>query len=120
MKNILLTTCLLLITLYACTNASEDDLTDSTPIATTITYNDHVKVIIDNNCIGCHKSPAVNGANVSLLTYNDVKNAVQNNNLISKINGNGPGAQMPLNGQKLPQTSIDIIEKWEDDGFLEN
>ncbi|WP_242205165.1 hypothetical protein [Aestuariivivens insulae] len=120
MKNIVTTACLLLITLYSCTNASLDDLTDNNPIPSTVTYNAHVKSIIDNNCISCHKSPPANGASISLLTYTDVKSAVQNNNLISKINGNGPGAQMPFGGPKLPQNLIDIIEKWEVDGLLEN
>ncbi|MBJ6367089.1 hypothetical protein [Snuella sedimenti] len=120
MKHIPTIACLLLIMFYSCTNASEDDLTDSTSTPSTVTYNDHVKPIIDNNCISCHKVPAVNGASVSLLTYTNVKNAIQNNNLISKINGNGPGGLMPLGGPKLPQNLIDIITKWETDGLLEN
>jgi len=120
MKKTLAAITLFAITLYACTNASEDDLINSDPISTLVTYNNDIKTIIDNNCISCHKSPAINGASIPLLTYENVKSAVQNNNLISKINGNGPGGLMPMGGPKLPQSLIDLIEKWETDGLLEN
>lgn len=120
MKRIFITSCLSLIMFISCTNASEDDLIDAQPIPTLVTYNAHIKKIIDTNCIGCHKNPPINGATIPLLTYQNVKSAVQNNNLISKINGDGPGSQMPLGGQKLPQHSIDLITKWEADGLLEN
>ena len=120
MKKTLAITGLIIGLLYACTNTSEDDLINSEPIPNLVTYTDDVKNIIDNNCISCHKSPAVNGASISLLTYTNVKSAIQNNNLISKINGTGPGGLMPLGGPKLPQNLIDLIAKWESDGFLEN
>ena len=119
MKNLFLILFLPLI-LFNCTNASEDDLVDATPLPTIITYTNDVKPIIDNNCLDCHGNPTNNGASISLVTYDNVKSAIQNNNLISKINGEGPGGQMPLGRPKLPQNSIDIIEKWETDGFQEN
>ncbi|TNJ43471.1 hypothetical protein KFZ70_16870 [Tamlana fucoidanivorans] len=108
------------ISFYNCANDSEDDLTNPNPIPTVVTYNAHVKSIINTNCTSCHSDPAVNGANVPLTTYTQVKSAVQNNNLISKINGNGPGGLMPLGGPKLPENLIDVIEKWETDGLKEN
>jgi hypothetical protein len=110
---------LFVIFLFSCTNASEEDLVESELLPTLVTYNNDVKVIIDNNCIVCHNNPPVNGANTSMLTYTDVKNRVQNNNLISKISGNGPGALMPLGGPQLPQSLINLIIQWEADGFVE-
>ena len=104
----------------SCTNTSEDDLIDSNAIPNTVTYSGQIQSIIDNNCIQCHKNPAVNGASVPLLTYSNVKSAVQNNSLISKINGNGPGGLMPFGGPKLPQSLIDLVSKWETDGLIEN
>lgn len=106
--------------IFSCTNASEDDLIDTTPLPTLVTYDTDIKVIIDNNCIVCHNNPPVNGANTPLLTYSDVRNRVENNNLISKISGNGPGSLMPLGGPSLPQNLIDLIIQWEADGLLEN
>lgn len=102
-----------------CTNVSTDDLTEDIPQGNTITYVDHVKPIIDNNCINCHGVTPTNGASISLVTYTDVKNGVLNNNLISKINGDGPGSLMPYGGQKLPQNLIDLITQWQVMGFIE-
>ena len=120
MKKTILILALASYIVYSCANASQDDLIESQPLPTLVTYVDDVKTIIDNNCINCHRTPPENGANVPLLTYSQVKSAVQNNNLISKINGNGPGGLMPLGGPKLPQNLINTIEKWVTDGFQEN
>jgi len=108
------------ITIFSCSNDSEDDLTDTNPPQNTVTYLDNVKSIIDNNCISCHSSPPQNGAPMSLMLYTDVKDAVLNRDLIGRITGAGSGSLMPLGGPKLPQNLIDIILKWEADGLLEN
>lgn len=114
---------LLIITVCAiilsCTNVSEDDLIDVTPLPNTVTYVDDVKSIIDNNCISCHNNPPTNGAPMSLLLFENVKDAVQNRNLIGRITGEGPGNLMPFGGPKLPQNIIDIIIQWKADGLLE-
>ncbi len=114
---------LLIITLCAfilsCTNVSEDDLIDATPLPETVTYVDNVKSIIDNNCISCHNNPPTNGALMSLVLYENVKDAVENRNLIGRITGDGPGNLMPFGGPKLPQNLIDIIIQWEANGLLE-
>ena len=105
---------------FSCTNVSEDDLIDAVEPPAVATYNTDIKIIIDNNCLNCHIQPPINGAGIPLLTYDNVKNGVENNNLISKISGNGPGALMPLGGTSLPQNLIDLIIQWEADGLLEN
>lgn len=106
--------------IFSCTNVSEDDLIDVIEPPLVVTYDADIKIIIDNNCLNCHILPPINGATIPLLIYNDVKNAVENNNLISKISGNGPGALMPLDRPSLPQNLIDLIILWEADGLLEN
>lgn len=103
---------------FSCTNVSEDDLIDATPLPVKVTYIDNVKSIIDNNCISCHNNPPTNGAPMSLLLYDNVKDAIKNRNLIGRISGTS-GALMPQGGQKLPQNVIDIIIQWETDGLLE-
>jgi len=105
-------------TMFSCSNDSEDDLMNSSPLPDTVTYINGVKSIIDNNCISCHNNPPVNGAPNSLVTYGQVKDAVLNKNLIGRITGNS-GALMPQGGPKLPQDLIDIIIQWETDGLLE-
>ncbi len=111
---------LLFLVFNACSNDSEDDLTDQMQNQDPITYSDDVKTIIDNNCLNCHQSPPVNGANTSLLIYENVRSGVENNNLINRISAQaGQSGAMPLGGPRLPQSSIDIIVQWQTDGYIE-
>ena len=109
-----------IFTFSSCVNHSIDDLTEPIPPVDFVTYNEHVKTIIDNNCIFCHSSPPVNGAPNSLITYDQVKNSVLNTNLIGRISAQtGETGAMPFGGPRLPQNLIDIITQWETDGLLE-
>lgn len=102
-----------------CTSVNEEDLVDATPIPETITYVADVKPIIDNNCIICHSNPPQNGAPMPLVTFENVREAVQNRNLIGRISSDDPAFSMPFGGPKLPQNLIDIIIQWNEDGLLE-
>ena len=107
--------------LSACTSDSEDDLLIPVEPVAVVTYDDNVKTIIDSNCLACHTNPAINGASVPLTTFQDVRSAVQNLNIINRISAQpGDSGFMPLGGARLPQSSIDLIVQWEADGFLEN
>jgi hypothetical protein len=119
MKPFKLLSILLVVILFSCTNTSEEDLIDATPIPTLVTYTDNVKSIIDNNCIVCHNNPPENGAPMSLLTFENVKDAVNNRDLIERISTNDLGFMMPFGGPRLPQNLIDIVVQWQDDGLLE-
>lgn len=123
MKSISYILCIIFLSFLACDNASEDDLIEPIIIdpAITINYDTNVKTIIDSNCIFCHSDPPVNGAPIPLVTYDNVKNAVNNSNLIGRISSQvgEPGA-MPVGGPRLPQNLIDIIAQWQADGLLEN
>lgn len=106
--------------LVSCTDDNPETLMDTTPIVGAVTYNQNVKSIIDNNCISCHASTPRNGAPMSLVTYDQVKNAVQTRGLLNRISlENGNSSLMPQGGPRLPQTTIDIIIKWQQDGLLE-
>jgi hypothetical protein len=118
MKKILLIIIMFSIT-FSCTNVSEDDLIEAEPLPETVTYQADVKVIIDNNCIMCHNNPPINGAPMSLLLYENVKDAVEDRDLIGRITGTSSGPSMPFGGPMLPQNLIDIIIHWEADGLLE-
>ena len=72
--------------IFSCTNTSEKDLTEQINPTEPITYSEHIKPVFDSNCITCHSSPAINGAGISLTTYNNVKNSIENTNLIDRIN----------------------------------
>ena len=106
--------------ILSCTNASEEDLIDTTPIEEIVTYSNAVKSIIDNNCIFCHSNPPENGASMPLLTYDQVKAAVENRDLIERISSEDLGFVMPFGGPRLPQNLIDLVIQWEEEGLLEN
>jgi uncharacterized membrane protein len=82
------------------------------------TYTSNVKSIMTSNCISCHATTPINGAPFSLTTYNDVKtNIVDIINRISRAQG--ASGLMPQGGNRLPQTTIDQIVKWQSDGLKE-
>ena len=110
-----------LLLLSSCSQNTYDDIEEETdPLPEIITYQD-VKSIIDNVCLVCHSNPPQNGAPMSLINYENVKEAVLERDLINKISKNeGDNGLMPLGGPRLPQTSIDLIVKWNTDGLLEN
>jgi hypothetical protein len=118
MKNIF-SFIVIILFVTSCTSVSEEDLIDQVPIEETITYNSHVQPIINSNCISCHSMPPENGAPMSLINYDDVKNAVLNRGLIDRISSEDLGFLMPFGGPRLPQNLIDIVNQWETDGLLE-
>jgi uncharacterized membrane protein len=106
--------------LVSCTNDNPSTLMDDTPMTGLTTYNQNVKSIIDNNCIVCHAAVPKNGAPMSLVTYEQVKQAVLNRGLLTRISlENGNSSLMPNGGPRMPQSTIDIIIKWEKEGLLE-
>lgn len=105
--------------LVACSNDNPDTLMEDMPNEDAITYQQNVKSIIDNNCISCHAATPINGAPMSLVTYTQVKNAIQNRGLLNRISlNNGNSLLMPQGGPRLPQSTIDIVAQWQQDGLL--
>lgn len=105
--------------LFSCTNDSTNDLL-SIDLTEDVTYTENVKPIIDANCIACHNQPPVFGAPMPLLTYQNVKQAIQERGLLNRISlPQGDSRLMPAGGTRLPQALIDVIAKWEEDGLQE-
>ncbi len=89
-----------------------------TPPQGPVTYDGAVKAIIDNNCLACHIDPPVNGAPFPLTNYTQVSS--QAALILTSISRtSGSTAAMPPSG-RLPQSTIDIIDQWIQDGTLEN
>lgn len=81
-----------------------------------ITYTKDVQPLIFNNCLTCHSN--VNPrAGLVLTTYQQVRTSAESGSLIIRMNSSSN--PMPPNG-KLIQHSLDIIDKWKADGFIEN
>lgn len=109
----------------SCTTNSFDDLepiqsmSDSIP-SLTVTYQD-VRFVFDNVCTACHSNPPQNGAPMSLENFFDAREAVLNRGLLDRISrSEGALGLMPLGGPRLPQTTIDLLIQWNEDGLLEN
>lgn len=86
------------------------------PIVELVTYNADVKAIIDANCVSCHGTTNPN-AGLSLVTYQQVRNAAENGNLIPRMNN--ATAPMPPSG-RLSANIRALIDAWADDDFPEN
>lgn len=109
---------IMLFSVLSCSNDSESDLKNPTPIL--VTYNTDVKPIVQGNCIPCHTDPPVNGAPMRLTTYYDVRYAITNRGLLDRISRpQGAPGMMPNGGTRLAQNKIDIMTQWKADGFVE-
>lgn len=116
MKKIkLLAILFLLLFVVACSSDSDDDDMgpENPPVDTSVTYDGTIKSIIDGKCIACHKSPPVNGAPMSLLTKDNVQNAVTNRGLINSVES----GTMPPTGAKLTTAEVNSLKGWQAGGF---
>ena len=116
--------CFLVITSFilftSCENSSESDLIEQTPLTENITYTEHIKPIIDANCVACHSNPAVGGASVPMTNFEEVKLVFENTDALDRMNRQpGESGFMPKYGSRLPQVSIDLVEEWMNEGYLE-
>ncbi len=102
--------------LYNCSGGSDDNTPEPDPIPETVTYNGHVKAIMTSNCLACHGNPPTNGAPKSFTTYDLVKAGVEENILFRINSASDP---MPPTG-RMNSNNRAIIQKWKDQGFLEN
>ncbi len=124
MKYFLVAIAVVIVAQTSCVNNTQDDLEPIGPEVAQedekVTYGD-VVFVFDNICTACHSNPPQNGAPMSLASYLAVKEAVLNRGLLNRINREeGSDGAMPLGGPRLPQPTIDLLIKWNEDGLLEN
>ncbi len=120
MKNSVSLLVLLFFVFFGCENSSESDLIEQLPLTENITYTEHIKPIIDANCVACHSNPAVGGASVPMTNFEEVRLVFENTDALDRMNRQpGESGFMPLNDTRLPQTSIDLVEQWMNEGYLE-
>ena len=117
MKRLQIFTILILfLTFSACTSNSENE-TDP-PGGTDpkdVSYEVHIKPIMTSKCTSCHKDPPINNAPMSLLTYQNVKDAVNNSGLINQVES----GDMPPAGSDLSDAQVQLIKDWQKGGFKE-
>ncbi|MBC7914953.1 MAG: hypothetical protein H7Y07_12615 [Pyrinomonadaceae bacterium] len=80
-----------------------------------VTYNGNIKSIIQNSCGSCH----ISGPQTGFGTFISAKNNIDV--ILSRIKlPQGSSGMMPSGGSRLSQATIDLVQKWKDDGLLEN
>ncbi len=114
MKKIILVALLvILIIIGSVFNSCESNTyQEISPVVANPTYSVNVEPIIRTTCKSCHESQYP-----SLGSYTDVKDAIENGNLICRIDDQSCGAVMPQQG-RMPQNIIDMIKLWRDQGFI--
>jgi len=119
---IILTGVTVCLYIYSCSSRDLDDLTpvQQEIVEEFVTFDD-VRFVFENICTQCHTNPPQNGAPMPLVTYLNVKSAVENRGLLDRISRQeGESGLMPFGGPRLPQVTIDLIFEWNADGLLEN
>ncbi|WP_299113999.1 hypothetical protein [uncultured Winogradskyella sp.] len=129
----------LALSIFACASDSEDDFvdtgndienpddtddTDDTDDDTDddaeplVNYVDDIEPIMSAACVSCHGAPPTNGAPFALVNFTQVSQRA--NGIFNRMNlSNGAPGAMPPSG-RLPQSTIDLIQQWIDDGKPEN
>ncbi|MCF6297638.1 MAG: cytochrome c [Flavobacteriaceae bacterium] len=113
MTNNLKLSLLLFIFSFVIISCNDDDDTTEPVGEEKITYDKHVKKIIDSNCLGCHGAEVANGAPNSLTNYTEVKTAS------AGVTSRVADGSMPAGGGSLSATQKKTIADWAKDGFLE-
>ena len=110
---------ILVTALYSCDSHTYEEIEEEVIIEGDVTYDANVKSIIDSDCVSCHSDGNV-AAFRPLTNYNEVKEAVETAGLLDRIQmqSSEPGV-MPQTG-RMPQSKIDVILQWNEDGLLEN
>ncbi|WP_426484576.1 c-type cytochrome [Flavobacterium sp. 2] len=106
--------CLILLSSVFIVSCESNTYSELAPPTSNPTYVANIEHIMEHNCISCHSGTS---QYPNLETYDGVKNACTNANLICRIESESCGARMPLGGS-LPQTDIDMIKLWAANGFV--
>jgi hypothetical protein len=85
---------------------------------TNVTYSGTIAPLMASNCNSCHSASTGNGVNTS--DYTNLKLIVTNGKLVKSVNWTAGAIQMPLGGQKLPSCTLAKINKWVNNGALNN
>lgn len=83
-------------------------------------YRENVYPILKNYCFGCHNDSSEHRNNVFLENYTQIKSLALNGQLIGSIRHANGYRPMPENGFKMNEELIRIIEKWIQNGTLNN
>ncbi|MCX6256994.1 MAG: hypothetical protein NTW49_03715 [Bacteroidia bacterium] len=88
---------------------------------TNVSYSGTIYNILNSYCLGCHGSGyQVDGGNIRLDNYNDVKTNVDNGKLLGGIVHLPNYSPMPKNSASLSDCNINQIKAWINKGAINN
>ena len=90
------------------------------PPVENITFTTNIKPIVTANCtMTCHSPITQLDAGLDLSTYSKFRVATENGSVVFRIKNTG-APMPPAPNNLLSDSDIVLIEKWIDDGYLEN
>lgn len=108
-----------IVVAYSCESSTFEEIGESVPIDETITFTEHIRPIMEENCISCH-NPEGDAYFKPLTNYEEVRQAILETDLLERIQmQNGEPDIMPQTAGRMPQSKIDLIIQWSEQGFLE-
>ena len=95
---------------------------DNTCDLTSVTFAATVKPILQASCLACHSNSSANssGGGIKLQDYVDVSVQAKNGKLMGTVKHASGYQAMPQGGGKLSDCEISKLQKWIDNGTLNN
>lgn len=89
---------------------------------TNVTFAATVTPILQASCFSCHSNSnaANSGGGIKVQNYADVLTIVKNGKLMGAVNHSSGYQAMPKGGGKLTDCEINQLQKWIDNGTLNN
>lgn len=91
------------------------DIAISADATTEITFENHINLLLQNNCVRCHNQSNT-AAGIDLTDYFTIMGQTQNGKIFKTISHAEGVVAMPLNAQKLLDSEIEMFATWEKTG----
>lgn len=109
------------LTCDTCSQTPDDTLCDYEKVDT-VSFATHVLPIFENNCFGCHneENNAAFASGYEFDEYSEIKIFLENGLILPQIRWEPQATQMPYNQAQLSDCDIETIQRWFDQGILNN
>lgn len=105
----------------SCTSSNEQELRWAVIYCedSLVSFDTSILPMMNTSCNSCHSGSSPSG-NVRLDNYNDVKTYAANGALMGVINHSSGFSPMPIGKPKWNECRIFTLQKWIDEGMLNN
>jgi len=116
---------LLIISITGCYYDNEERLypvISSSCDLSNVTFAATVAPILQASCLSCHSNSKAEGSGggIKLQNFADVQIQAKNGKLMGTVKHASGFQKMPQGGEKLPDCEISQLQKWIDNGILNN